>query len=312
MRLAGIPAHARTLRNGHQVVATARRLGVPLRHARAVGKTVQLARSPREYRRRRQLARALLTEVPPPFTLHDGYAEFVVDALPHGPQALEACRSVADAERAAYVSKPGEKGFLRSLLSPDTLRQQPAILDFATSPEITAIVTEYLGTVPTLSDARLWWSVPTTSGGPPSSSQKFHRDHEDYRQVKVLVNVDEVTPDGGPFTFLPAARSEQVVRAMGARHGRLEDEDVLGRASADELVTLTGPSGHAAMVDTCRCLHYGSRNDARERLVLMLHYVGYHSIVEPDVKVVTTDVRSERSSPHPAVDALLRTRPRGM
>jgi hypothetical protein len=312
VRLSAVPAHALTLRNGHQIVATAQRLGIPARQSRALSKGVQLLRAPREYALRRRLARELLDEVTPPFTVSDGFAAFTVGDLPHGDAALLACQAVADSERAAYREQPGEKGFLRSLLSADTLEAHPAVLDFATSPEMVAVLAEYLGAVPTLSDVRLWWSVPTAAGTPVSSSQMFHRDHEDYRQVKVFVNVHEVTEDGGPLSFVHATKSEQIVRALGGTRGRLADADVEPHLGPGDLVVLTGPPGLAAMVDTCSCLHFGSRNETSERLVLMLHYVGYHSIVEPDVKVLTPAVRTSRRPTHPAVAALLRVRPHGM
>jgi ectoine hydroxylase-related dioxygenase (phytanoyl-CoA dioxygenase family) len=258
------------------------------------------------------LARRLLEEVKPPFSIGDGFVTFRIEDLPFGPDALKACQEIAAVEKAAYRAAPGEKGFLRTLLSADSLRERPDILLFALSPDLAAVVTEYLGAVPTLSDVRLWWSVP--SEGPPllASSQKFHRDHEDFRQVKAFINIDPVDEDAGPFSFLPASVSERVVERLSGAHGRIEDADVFTHASEDELVVLTGPSGDGAMIDTCRCLHFGSRNESKERLVLMLHYVGFHSIVEPDAKVLDDQLRSEMQKGDPVADALLRVRPSGL
>jgi hypothetical protein len=312
VKVSQVPGHLVTLRNGHQFVATARRLGCSSDQARALGKGLQLVRSPRELARRRLLARRLLEDVRPPFSIGDGFATFRADDLPFGSEALMACQEIAALEKAAYRPAPGEKGFLRTLLTADRLRERPDILSFALSPRLAAVITEYLGAVPTLSDVRLWWSVPSDEPSPPASSQKFHRDHEDFRQVKVFVNVDPVDADAGPFSFLPATVSEAVVERLSGGHGRIEDEEVFAHARPDQLVVLTGPAGEGAMVDTCRCLHFGSRNESKERLVLMLHYVGFHSIVEPDAKVLDDRLRRELRSGDPVVDALLRVRPSGL
>lgn len=311
MKVSQIPSHFVTLRNGHQLVATARRLGLPTKQARALGKTVQVVRSPREFVLRRRLAGDLLKKVRPPLTLGDGYVRFKVDELPSGEAALATCQEIAEDEKTKYRPEPGGKGFLRSLLTEETLRSRGEILSFATSPEIVAVVSKYLGAIPTLSDARLWWSVPSETPQPPASSQKFHRDHEDTRQVKVFVNIHEITEDAGPFTFLPASPSRRVAKVLSP-YGRQEDGDVLAQISKDELIALMGPAGDAAMVDTCSCLHYGSRNESAERLLLMLHYVSYNSIFEPDSKVLTNAIRAEWQNRDPEIAALMRIRPEGM
>lgn len=300
-----------TLRNGHQLVATLRRVGLSESRARAVGKAFQLLRSPRELISRKRLANRLLDEVAPPVAIRDGYSTFTSSLFPHGDDAVATCISVADAAKSEYVPRLKEKGFLRTLLTGADLLARPELLAFATSPEMVAVVTEYLGAVPTLSDVRLWWSVPSAGPAEPSSSQLFHRDHEDYRQVKLFLNVREVGPESGPFTFLPASTSARVLGRLPHSTGRHSDEEILQHVSPTELVVLTGPVGSGALVDTCSCLHYGSRNESRERLVLMLHFVGYHSTFEPDQRVLTEEVRATMRGADPILDALMRTRPYG-
>lgn len=311
MKMREVPERIVSLRNGHQFVATARRLGIPMRQARASSKALQLVRSPVEYRTRRSLARRLLQEVTPPARVQDGFAAFEGDLFPFGNAALKVCQDIAEEEKSSFTLEPDGKGFLRTLLTPKRLLDCREILEFATSRELVATVTEYLGTIPVLSDIRLWWSVPSSSRR-PSASQQFHRDHEDYRQLKVFLNVYEITDDAGPFTFFPARASEEIIQHSGSRFGRLEDEEVMSIGSVDDLIVLTGPAGMGAMVDTSRCLHFGSRNEKAERLLLMLHFLSYHSIVEPDTKVLTDQVRATWKPHDPLVATLMRRRPWGM
>ena len=144
------------------------------------------------------------------------------------------------------------------------------ILDAATS---------YLGCVPILSAADLLWSpVNETS----MSSQRFHLDDEDNRQLKVFLNVREVTSDHGPLTFLPADASERVRQRTGTIIARASDERVLGAAEAEPIRVCGGP-GSGALVDTGRCLHYGSRKNAEERLLLSFQYLRDDAPSEPPV-----------------------------
>ena len=39
----------------------------------------------------------------------------------------------------------------------------------------------------------------------------------------------------------------------------------------------TGPAGKGLMLDTSRCLHYGSRGNTIERLVLMFQYTSFYA-----------------------------------
>src|SRR5690606_25274178 len=106
-------------------------------------------------------------------------------------------------------------------------------------------------------------------------SQKYHFDFDGHRQIKLFVNIFDTTADQGPFTLLPADLSHDIAQRLRYDAGRVEDEQI-----ADELPLarqVTGPAGSGCFVDTCRCLHYGSRQNRSERLVLVLKYVSFYA-----------------------------------
>ena len=110
------------------------------------------------------------------------------------------------------------------------------------------------------------WYSPNDSTK-DDGSQKFHLDHEDFRQVKGFVFIDDVEETSGPFTLLEAEASAGVQRAVHYRmtpaEKRVEDDVVFGIADRRRAVSLTGPAGTVALVDTSRCFHYGSRAGRR-------------------------------------------------
>jgi hypothetical protein len=118
------------------------------------------------------------------------------------------------------------------------------------------------------------------------SSQMFHLDGQDFRQLKCFVNIHSVGDADGPFSFLPADLSDQVAAALGHHwgDGRLEDKDIHSVTEEANVISLTGPPGTTALVDTCRCLHFGSRARENARIVFMFQYTPW-----PDARVDKTD-----------------------
>jgi hypothetical protein len=168
------------------------------------------------------------------------------------------------------------KRFLLALLAGADFCRYPELIRFMVSRPVLDTATEYLGCVPLLSGAALWWTPENDSA---ERSQLYHFDGEDERQVKLLLNIFETGPEHGPFTALPADVSAPIRRSHSLR-SRIPDalvEDVCGAQHALELV---GPPGSGGFVDTCRCLHFGSRGTRSDRLVLMVQFMRFECPTE--------------------------------
>jgi len=139
-------------------------------------------------------------------------------------------------------------------------------------------VSRYLGSWPVLTRAAIWFSPNDHDAG--GRSQWFHMDAEGKRQVKCFLPIDPVDVESGPFTFLPADVSQRIYRALRkegrvtTRNTKLPDEVMERHFNPSDLVRATGAPGTVAMVDTCRCYHYGSRMAPKPRLLLHLHFGG--------------------------------------
>ena len=155
--------------------------------------------------------------------------------------------------REAGVSK--KISFLRTIKGDAEFLGHPAILNYVTGENFLALAAAYLGEAPVLSGAHLWWSPVNTSA---RSSQLFHFDEADDRQIKFFMNCAAIGPENGPFTLAPAGPSQAVAAEIGKVHGRIPDELVNKHLRGQSPVSLTGPSGALAAVDSSRCLHYGS------------------------------------------------------
>ena len=91
--------------------------------------------------------------------------------------------------------------------------------------------------------------------------------------VLVIVLLRDVTPEQGPFCFLPASTSQRVAMKLNywsrGKPYRVIDELVYSVVSEEERLTLCYPIGTILFIDSTRCFHYGSRHSAVPRYQMM-------------------------------------------
>src|SRR6186713_845402 len=148
------------------------------------------------------------------------------------------------------------------------------------------------------------------------SSQIYHLDPEGRRQAKLFLNLRDIGPDEGPFTFIPAEASEQIIKAVTQTRssdsedatlvmGRYLDDELARVGGLDKSISVMGKAGSAVLVDTSRCLHCGSRvKPGTYRLCLYIQYCSsrehgnlfdYHRHSADPVRYLAT-VNSRRST----------------
>jgi hypothetical protein len=194
-----------------------------------------------------------------------------------------------------------DKPFLRNILRSKDLLEQPEIMSIALNGHLFGAAAHYLGQVPWLVNLQVWWTPPNQTA---VRSQLFHYDHRDTRQTKVFVNLNDVGPDSGPLHFLPASSSLKVDHKIGYSQDEYTDAQVESACSNEEIVRALGPRGSGFMVDTARCLHYGSRGNRQDRLVLMVSFARVNcvdkgagcEVLDPVREQIGVDLYSEDES----------------
>jgi hypothetical protein len=194
--------------------------------------------------------------------------------IPGAIEAAELAREVyAGYQRrgvaAETLQRNPNKRFLLSVLSGNEFLAHPELVRFMVSRPLLDAATRYLGTVPRLEGAALWWTPPNDS---VTSSQMVHIDELAPRQVKIIINCDAVGLDQGPLHVLPADRSEELLRKRG-RRGRIDDAWMESSGALAEMQPVIGEAGSGIIFDSSRCLHYGSRRNVADRLALAFHFM---------------------------------------
>jgi len=180
----------------------------------------------------------------------------------------QAYRSQGRAEEA--LQRNPNKRFLLSVLSGNEFHAYPDLIRFMISEPIVRMTARYLGTVPVLEGAALWWTPPNDS---MTSSQRVHIDELAPRQVKILINCTTTEFANGPLHLVPADISDQLRRQGGHKRGRLDDRWLAGPKQDGQLHLATGQPGSGLVFDSSRCLHFGSRGNTADRLVLAFHFL---------------------------------------
>lgn len=214
----------------------------------------------------------------------DGIARVKVDQLP----SLEApWRAVEEAGRGFARSDTVAAGIERYRQAADTdagksylvrLLPETAALDaahpllrFGLAPAILDTVNSYLGLWARLIYTDLWYTVPDRRRRDAVASQRWHRDPEDARLVKVFLYCADVEAEAGPFEYVRGS-------AGGGRYRRLwlrprtkllsssypPDGAVEAAVATEDRLVCTGPAGSLIFCDT-HGLHRGglARTDPR-------------------------------------------------
>ncbi len=165
------------------------------------------------------------------------------------------------------------KDYFIPLLTEESYRSHPQLVDAMLDRNLLALATDYIGSLPILKMVQFYW---TPSGdGELSGSQLFHLDRPSLgeRQLKLFVNLSDVQPEDGPFTFVPADASARIASVEKANAKRYTDEQIYRHTPPGSEISLVGPPGTAVLCDTNRCLHYGARSRGKGRLLLIAQYV---------------------------------------
>jgi hypothetical protein len=221
-----------------------------------------------------------LATFPPRIKFSDGWARDDSHSLPYLDRVLDQASEIVR-ERGGKQHSAMQQPFFRSLLLPGDFEKYPAILDFILSSELLAVAAQHLRTVPVLSKTlpagvRLMESNAALDpdwAGPFRESQLYHLDIHDTPLVYVLVLVDDVTDESGPWTFLPASVSARAKAALHYQQPgtayRVTDEQMYSVSDSKEAISFTGKKGSMLFIDSSGCFHYGSRRSVRPRFQLM-------------------------------------------
>jgi hypothetical protein len=151
----------------------------------------------------------------------------------------------------------------------------PHILDALAHPLVLGTVERVFGCKPTLGFLNCWWAYPERAGA--KGSQRFHRDFDGLRFIKLFIYLTDVDEDGGPHVYVADTHDRPELYTPRA----MTDEEVAATFGRDRFVTLTGRKGMCFLADT-RGVHKGLLPKKSERLAVIAQYALWRSAHQPE------------------------------
>lgn len=202
----------------------------------------------------------------------DGYA--MLEPL-LTPQRLAELRAYFDAQpcKDPYRSLPAfvgphnaPPGTHVAFFDNDAITRAPYAFEIANDPRVLGPVSAMFGAKPTISYMTAWWSVPA-GDGKAQHAERYHRDVDDMKFVKLFIYLTDVDKTAGPHRFM---RGSHVINKL-TQIRRYEDAEVHAAFGAENEIEFTGKAGTCFLENTYG-LHRGYPPISTPRLIFQVLY----------------------------------------
>ncbi|SDU84396.1 hypothetical protein SAMN04488544_0832 [Microlunatus sagamiharensis] len=188
-----------------------------------------------------------------------GVAVTSLDAL--GIPGTERLKVILDDLKASLAGRDPEGA---SALKPahDELMADAALWRWGLQQELLDLVENYVGLPVTYYGAAVYREV---ADGRVEGTRQWHRDIEDHKVFKILVWIDDVTPQGGALQYVPRPVSDPAVKELRYVAGFVPDVEMEKVVPPAEWVKAVGPRWTAVLADPARILHRASPAEDKDR-----------------------------------------------
>lgn len=107
--------------------------------------------------------------------------------------------------------------------------------------------------------------------GKNAGPRLWHQDCEDFHVLRMVLYLTDVTPDSGPFEYVPRSVDISYEHFPG-EEADLTDSRMEAVVPRERWKRCTGPAGTVVLCDTGKVFHHESLQKARERAVVMFGY----------------------------------------
>ncbi len=165
--------------------------------------------------------------------------------------------------------KDAHKTAITGYYQPEDTLRTPHLIDLANDPRIITAIEGLFGCKPTISYTAIWWSFAgldkKANAEILGSPDVYHRDLDDWAQIKLFVYLTDVTQSTGPHAFI--AGSHRECQYVGRKDGEVKKTDPDGA----KLVLLAAPAG-TGILERSIVLHRGTIPETAPRLILSFTY----------------------------------------
>ncbi|MDF5709251.1 MAG: 2OG-Fe(II) oxygenase [Nostoc sp. S4] len=103
-------------------------------------------------------------------------------------------------------------------------------------------------------------------------SRLWHLDKEDRKVLKIIVYLNDVNNDGGPFQYIPKFYYSKVARSLRYNYGYIQDKTMQRVISPLNWKSCTGLAGTIVIADTANIFHRGKIPLYSDRFTIFFDY----------------------------------------
>ena len=176
-------------------------------------------------------------------------------------------------EKIKNLDYSNQLSHLKTIKISDIFDTNSKVFNFLTSEYLINIISEYLGCVPILVYSNVWYSANDKIID--GSSQEYHLDHEDYKQVKGFLYLEDINENNGAMNLFTKKNSNKVIQQLDYKTSpdkkRVKDE-FFSKYESQKIVC-KGKKGTLYLVDTSNCFHCGARKSSKSRLLMTFQFI---------------------------------------
>ena len=167
-------------------------------------------------------------------------------------------------------------------------------LEIGISDRVLDVVNSYFGLWSKLTYVDLWYTPPAAPGVARVSSQRWHRDYNDDRLVKVFIYLTDVDEETGPLQYVPGS-------VLGGEYANQwpwrpvsndlypPQDEFEQRIPQSEVVTFTAPEGSMLFCNTAGFHRGGYATGNRPRVMAVYNYSSPASLASLTLRNFKTD-----------------------
>ena len=217
-----------------------------------------------------------------------------------------------EAEREKRLAKEAKKGRKKGLGKGDYImrllgKEVPTLADddpwlrIGIDDRVLDVVNSYFGLWSKLTYVDLWYTPPAAPGVERVSSQRWHRDYNDDRLVKVFIYLTDIDEDTGPLEYVAGS-------ALGGEYGNEwpwkpvsndlypPKEEFDRRIPESAHLSLTAPEGSMIFCNTSGFHRGGYATGDRPRVMAVYNYSSPASLAALTLRNFDTNLSSEELS----------------
>jgi hypothetical protein len=159
-----------------------------------------------------------------------------------------------------------------SMDPPELVAHESAIVLWGLEERLLDLAEAYFGLPPALTAVHLRKDIGT---GEQVGTRFWHLDTEDEKVLRLIVYLDDVTINDGPFEYITLKDTASVKsihrRAKRSAGDPIFDEEMKKHVPEARWKTCTGPAGTVAIADNGLCFHHGRVHNS-QRLIMIYTY----------------------------------------